>query len=434
MKLIDIAARLWTAEGNVAVGAPVQIEAFELARGGWVELAKGQTDANGELALRAQLPPGQTHRYAPQLRLVEPGQPAPRVLAEGGMVSYNAQQLILRVDFGELEQLEETAYTRAAAKGAAVTGIHVVAGEPRRSEVTSAMMVRALAMTNNKVMGAVAQPQAVLERGEIARKILAVDIDRAAAERKTADTATNATKIGTAATGVHMPTGISVDRFNAEMMTFLARETTLRADLLVKERELSNAGAKLAGLEQTLADQQQRLAVAEKLRAQADSEAATLRAATTREASLQSLAANIGSEAEAANKVMAAGGTAYRVGKLQVTLRGVIGQNGASISLSNPADLARPGAGSVVQDVSIDLIPERAPAQSMQGIKTPDVLGLTESAARRALAAVGLRMETATRPSGAGGRFAVGQAMQQSPVAGTVAQPGEAVIVVFASP
>jgi hypothetical protein len=120
---------------------------------------------------------------------------------------------------------------------------------------------------------------------------------------------------------------------------------------------------------------------------------------------------------------------------LQVSLQGSMTPGGDSIALASVADAVKgPAARGAYQSLVFDLIPDKRPAPPPVGSAVPDVLGLTESAARRALAVAGLSMSAATRPGGASGRFSVGQAIQQAPAAGQPAAPGETVIVVFAAP
>jgi hypothetical protein len=428
MNRIDALARILTAEGQPAAGQVVRLEAFELA-GGWKAIGEGKADADGQVRISAE-PTGQGHVYAPALRLVEPGDPAARILAEGGAVTFQTVRgrvivaqprptpapsiQVLTVDFGEVERLEETAHARRAADGNAAVGL-TIAGQPRRGEVTGAMMVRAIGAVNPQALGGVTDRARAVALGEAARKRLLGDAAAA-----------------TPAARVEAP--VVTERFNAELLQFMGRETALRADLRAKVLEAEEAQVKVVGLERNIAEIAARLAATERERAAAAEEAATLRAAAAQEAPVQAIAASIGTEAEAANQALAGSGANWRIGRLQVTLRGTLSGAGTRITLPDAATVRRPGAVGALQDVTFDLLPERRPTAPAAGTKVPDVRGMTESAARRALAGAGFALSAATRPGWTGEGFSIGQAIQQAPAAGAEAQPGESVVVVFAAP
>ena len=63
-------------------------------------------------------------------------------------------------------------------------------------------------------------------------------------------------------------------------------------------------------------------------------------------------------------------------------------------------------------------------------VKVPDVLGLTENAARRVIRSVGLRLAPARQTLKAG-TGTPGQSISQHPVAGEMARHGSEVLVVF---
>ena len=111
---LSVTARLLTDAGKDAVGVSVQLQVFQLSTGRWTTLATGKTVSRGQLTMSVRYT-GSPGTHAPCLRLVETGSPAPRVLAEGGRMSYDRRSYQLYVDFGVVERLEETAYALTAA-------------------------------------------------------------------------------------------------------------------------------------------------------------------------------------------------------------------------------------------------------------------------------------------------------------------------------
>ncbi len=406
MQQISATARILGADGNPVPGLSLVLEVFSLADG-WAQLAAGETGRDGivNFSGRPEAPAqGGTPVHAPALRVVEKsGDTAPRVLATGGVVTYGGPRLrILTVDFGEVERLDTTRFALRSTQGQPQDRVHVVSGLPRRVDLSMATLTRA-----------------VTDRGVLATGTVA---DLGGVTSTATPTATPLASV-------------SADRFNAELLTFTARETTLRNELSARDLLLAENQKRLAELEDSATKAAARAEAAEKEKAEAAAEAAALRAAASREAPLQTIALSIGKEAAAANTAMEAEAAGFRIAKMQVSLKGSVTPDGDRIALATAADaLKGPAAVEGLQGVVFDFVPDRKPAPTPAGTPVPDVLGLTESAARRALAAAGLALSVATRPGGATGRFSVGQAVQQAPAPGQQLPPGETVIVVFAAP
>lgn len=430
MQIIEARALIFDAEDKPATGLTVTLEVFSLAGPGWKALSRGATDDKGAVTLRsgAEAVGGQggDHVYAPALRLTEAGDPAPRVLAEGGLFSVSAMRgrRVVTVDFGEIERLEENAFALQNSQSQPTQGEHVVAGLPRRQEINMALLTRSLAAGGgmNRAISA-----------NIGRAIATGTVTGGAATPSGGAAAARPELRAEAAARPEL--SVSIDRLNAELLRFAAREAELRADISAKDVRLTEAQTRIVGLERSVSETAARLAAAERAKQQAEEVAKALRDAASREAPIQSIAASIGKEAKAANETMERDNAGFRIGKMQVTLRGALAPDGNRIALANVAEMSRAAEiGRIFQDVSFDLTPDRRPPAPPPGTPAPDVLGMTESAARRALAAAGLGMSVASRPGGAGGRFSVGQAIQQAPAAGQPVALGEPVIVVFAAP
>jgi hypothetical protein len=407
MQQITATARLIGADDEPVAGLALQLEIHALASG-WTVLAEAKTGQDGAFraAGRVEAPAqGAAHVYAPSLRLIEKSDdPTPRVLATGGALSYGGpRRPALLVDFGEIERLEENRFVLRSTQGQPMERVHAVAGLPRRPEINVAMLTRTMAR----------------------RSLL------------NADTARNlGAAAGATTTTQPREAAVSLDRFNAELLSFTARETTLRSELSARDLKLAESTTRIAALERSVAETAARVAAAEREKEQAEEAAQLLRDAVSRETPIKALAASIGKEAAAANTAMEAEAAGFRIAKMQVSLHGSVAPDGDRIALANIADVVKGASpGRVYQGFVFDFVPDRRPTPRPQtGTPVPDVLGLTESAARRALAAAGLGLSAATRPGGASGRFSVGQAVQQAPTAGQQVPPGETVIVVFAAP
>ncbi len=148
MKVIEAFARILSDEGADAVGVTVNLEVYVLSSRRWVRLASAKSAAKGIWQAKAtRLRSGAF--YAPMLRLTEAGNPAPRVLAQSGKLSYNATSQVLSVDFGQVERLAETAYPLSASNSRFSRIQHTVAGQAKRAEVSSATLMRNIALASN---------------------------------------------------------------------------------------------------------------------------------------------------------------------------------------------------------------------------------------------------------------------------------------------
>ncbi len=412
MQQITATARILGADGKPVARLSLHLEVFSLARG-WLLLAEAQTAEDGAVTLSGRpepLPQNAAPIHAPALRLVEKsGDTGPRVLATGGVVAYGgARRPLLTVDFGEVQRLDDTRFALRSTRGEPQEAVHVVAGVPRPADRTEA--------TPGRILG---------DRVPIG---LGTTIDRSVAAGGT---------IATGDAAANQPfASVSADRFNAEILSFSARETTLRGEISARDLLIAQNKRRVEELEDAAGKAAARAEAAEREKAEAAAEAAALREAASREAPIQSIALSIGKEAAAANTAMEAEAAGFRIAKMQVSLQGSVAPGGDRIALATAADALKGGAGRPgLQGLVIDYVPDRKPvAPAPEGTPVPDVLGLTESAARRALSAAGLGISVATRPGAATGRFAVGQAVQQAPAAGQPLPPGETVIVVFAAP
>lgn len=411
MTTVEIHARVFGADGRAAGGRNLQIEAFDIASEGWVTVGEGQTGRGGALVVRDLRLPGRAKPVnAPALRLIESGEPAPRVVVDGGMVSVNTVEgtPILHVDFGDVELLDDTAYPRAAAHARRTKLTHTVAGRPRRGGVGEAVLVRALSRLAPDLIGTVIDRESVLEGSFDAWARLGVEVS---------------SQLDDANIRAEIVSGLqdaSASQLNAHIVDLQGRLGRTEAKLLEARTKIVDLEANLLTAQTNWKDTLEELTVFTEAAGQA--------------VPIKDLASELTKQAGQANKASLDADAGFRVAKVHVELHGVFGNDAKSITLANAVELKKQGAGQPWQNLSLDLIPERQPHPTTSNIEVPGVTGLTESAAHRTLAATGLRMSAVSKPGGARDGYAVGQAVLQAPEAGTSVQEGETVIVVFAAP
>ncbi|WP_028671787.1 PASTA domain-containing protein [Saccharospirillum impatiens] len=380
---------LLTDEGKVAAGHTLSLEAYHLKNRRWQAVARTKTDAQG-MATLTSAATVVSETMAPALRLTEAGSPAPRVLAHGGLTQYDTRQQTLFLDFGNIERLEETAH---------------------RLQHTDSRFAR----TNESVSGAPVAPQIsalAMNRLVMANPTLTANLTRV-------DLAGERIKPQAEATGVTLDPAVTATLLNTkEIDTLKARELQLNAQLLDKSREFtlttdklttatSRIGTLEANLTQTAAEKD---ALAKKV--------ATLEANTRTPASIDTVLLGLGTKVSSSNDRMKSQALPYRLGNVKIDLRGSVSPDGESIVMGDSAG-----------GVSTELISDDARTEEAR-VTVPAVVGLTESAARRVLRSVGLRMTTAHQQLAAGSGVP-GQALSQHPAASSEAAHGSSVLVVF---
>ncbi len=143
--------------------------------------------------------------------------------------------------------------------------------------------------------------------------------------------------------------------------------------------------------------------------------------------SMVDFAAGLGKDLDTAQVTLAA--QSFSIDRFEVNARGLLSNGGRTIEL--PDKESRIDAGTLT-DVTIGFRPATQADPGLE-ITVPDVLQLTESASRRVLASVGLRLEPGYGPRSLLPDSALGQAMVQTPRAGEKAARGARVLVVFAN-
>jgi len=226
---------------------------------------------------------------------------------------------------------------------------------------------------------------------------------------------------------------IVLDNFNAEVLKFKASEANLQSKLsqrnealAVKTKELNAVKLQVEGLERKLAKSE---AVEKELTVKNK----TFTDEAKRKTPIQNIAANIGNEMSEANNKLSNEKRPYRFGRIELDLRGTLSTDGQSMTLASMVDLKDVGGGAALPGMKVEILPNNFATQESDDVTVPDVLGLTETAVRRLLQAVGLQLEMVNKTVEASENIPFGQSIQQSPKAGGLIARGESILVVFAS-
>ena len=147
---------------------------------------------------------------------------------------------------------------------------------------------------------------------------------------------------------------------------------------------------------------------------------------------IASVATNVAAQVSTAQTaIRAAGG--FTLANVSVRLKGVAEGDAGKIRILGASELRNPNLAGALDELNFDFAapsgPTTVPADK---VAVPSILGLTQLAAQRALAATGLRLDPATGKAPASARVAPGQAFKQSPDPAALADRGVAVLVVFA--
>ena len=395
MKGIIATAHILTDEGKDAVNVTVTMQVFKLALRRWVKIAEAKTSNKGmwQARVTSMEPVG---NYIPMLRLIEGGTAAkPKILAQGGYVRFDPRTKLLTVDFGEIERLEETAYRLKSTSSLFARKTELVAGQAKRPGISSAVLVRHMAVNTGAPAARPAAP--------------------AAAENAPASRAV-------------------VEAYNSEFLKFQANEIKLQTKISEKDQVLAKRKVELNTANSRITDLEGKLAKAVETGSQIKTENELLVSEASRKAPIQDIASSVGAQIDDANRKLMQEKRPYQIGKIELDLRGTVSPDGQKMALMNAADLSRVQAGIAIPGVRMELLPSGSAVEdSSLQTAVPNVVGLTETAVRRILQSVGLRLKAVSKTVGADSRIPVGQSMQQSPAAGTSLPHNNSVLVVFAS-
>ena len=371
-------ARLIDSSAKPVAGIATEVQLFDMAAAAWVTVGTATSDADGQLRSKGDIP-DDTVTLAPALRLVEAG--GTTVLSGSPRVSRHGRVSPLDFDFGELVHLAEADRFVQPRTATRLT--------PGERETIGAVVMPADAATRAFDAGAL-------------RAAVTDDVTKTFAARLADNTKA------------------SEDRDMA-----LANERALRAD---REKTLSDTARELAESKVTIAALRGAAATAAAAAVGGPQVFAEGIAPSSQVVGIGDLAVKLGTELVGAQTALKSSG--FSLGSISVNARGLMQGDGSRLNLLDIADLKTLPAG-VLSDVRIDLTPDTTVGGEAQ-IAVPDVAQLTETAARRVLASVGLVLDASYGPRALNGDAAEGQAMLQTPGHGTGVARGARVLVIFA--
>ncbi len=436
MKTITASVRILNDGNKPASGITVNLEMYVLKSNRWLRVGTGKTDVKGNWNVSvARNTPNEV--YAPMLRLIEPGNPSPKVLAQHAYLKYDAAKGILAADFGVVERLENETYKLTATTSQfARSTLYVAAQADQPPEVRTRVAARLnIAGATVPRVSTTASPVKANEAELIKLRTSETQLKDAIASKEALISARDLelSKVRTSETELKRTITTKdqlISAKEAELSQVRTSETELKRTLTTKEQlistrdqELKQAKLQITDLNKTL---QERLKEMERLKKQR--EAATGEAPAT---PLSTIATNIGSEVDNANKTLQSRNLPYQFGRINLSLAGAVAEDGQSIALARLSDAAKEKA---LSNVKLELLPTKGQADLRDAVTVPDVSGLTETVVRRLLNSVGLKLEVVSKSLGEKSGIPVGQSIQQSPKAGANAARNGTVLVVFAAP
>lgn len=394
MAKLSVTAKIFMNEGQVAPKHKVFVQIYSTKTSKWVSLLRGATDNLGKLKLDLQNGPKIGPGFSPALRLVESGSPSPRILATGGSVQYIKAQDILRVDFGEIERLEETAYKRASA-GISVS--ETVAGTPKH-KVFSTLSMNRLVRIHPEIATSVTPRAAIPGRAALP--------ERAA-----------------------LPSDLKVAiLLNKEVQTLKARELELGSQILEKDRNMLVQAEQLVKFKTKITTLEQSLERAKGETKSAQTVADTLANTLSGASKVDTVFSTLGQKLNTANTQMEEKAIPYKVLGLKVDLRGAL-FNGGDTMIFHGTPTADGNTIDGNSSISGDLVPTDNQTEEVN-VLVPNLMGLTQSACQRVLSSLGLRLKMATKTLKTG-KGTPGQAVSQHPAATTALSHQSEVLVVF---
>lgn len=372
----------------------ILVETFDISASRWRAISEGKTNRSGVLKVEVSLRQSSHGTFLPSLRLVEEGDGA-RVLSSGPMVTTEGRGRQLIVDFGEIEYLDDASFPRRDTGG---EERDIIAGLARKTGLPQTKIIREIEANPNT---------GILIAREDARLGSAI---------VTRDTNTGATLAGSTNVGAALTRGDLDPKASAEIQTMHAINLNNTAKLAEKDRIIAAREHELSLKTNELQSATERATAAETKLAETQS------VNKGKEADIQNVFANIGTQISGASTALKTTDNPFRIGSVKVDLKGALAENGKIVLGGDRVD----GSG-----VSVEMTPEGT-TRGETDVTVPDVTGLTQSAARRVLRSVGLRLKAASQ-SMKPGETAHGQSMRQTPLAGTSLAHGGDVLVVFAT-
>lgn len=220
-----------------------------------------------------------------------------------------------------------------------------------------------------------------------------------------------------------------VERLSADRIRELVDDSymqdvvKLHHDLRLREDEITSLRDRLQETEQ---ERDLRRDELEQVR----NESKTLRDQLDGEVEVESLYANVGRQLQQASRHLRDDGIPYRLGKVSLKVKALVGNGGNRLFMPNLADFPRVAEGALA-DMTFEFHPTEDAAVDA-AVAVPDFSGLTETAARRLAQAAGLRLEPAHEDARERRDVGAGQAFKQTPSKGASVPRDSTVLVVFA--
>jgi len=404
-------ARLTDADGKPAVGASLDVQLFDLKTNAWAAVSSAKTDADG-LARGTGAIADDTLPFAPAFRLVE-GAAAMSVSPEFGRAARGGG---LTIDFGQVRRLavEEKVVARTT-----------VAARVLRAGTVITPVGGVIATDSPAARDVADRDKQLADKDAEIATLRSAKVDVAAVRAQAAE---ETTKTFTARLVQRDQDLADRDRQLADRSRIVTEQqseiTRLRGVVATQETAATQAAAAAAAAQAAAAA---RPATPGRLGADATG-ATTATPLRLRSVAVTDLATTMATQLDDAQITLKPRG--FSLGAIQVNAK-VLLQDAGAVQLID-ADTARDLKQDVLSDVKFQFIPEK-PADASEGPRAPDVLQLTESAARRVLTSVGLVLEASVGPHALNPAVAPGQAMVQSPTAGSVIARGARVMVIFAA-
>ena len=436
MTMLTWFARVLQPDGAPAKGLVVEVHVFNLARGEWQLRGEGEVAADGNVRGRIELPgaelAGDSIELAPAVRLIE-SSATPAVLSAAPRLSLTKRPVALAVDFGEITRVGEA--ERFVPPRAAIRG---VPDEPLlMGGVTLPPALRA------DISAVFARAGAEVAPTRDARDV-PVTRDRVPGDERLPDPVPIPTRdvppVVDRTTGIDTPDLVALrserDELTRERTALLSTRAALVAERATLSSELDTLRGEREAMATRLGEREEearklRAELAEARREVAGLDRTTGDAATAVDGtvSVSEFAIRLGSEIDSARTALKR--SAMSLGDISITTRALVDAGGSRLKLLN-ADELKGTAPGLLADVNLNYRPDKGEQATPTGVQVPDVRQLTEGAARRVLASVGLMLDASLGARELAPDSAIGQAMLQQPKPGERVPVGARVLVVFA--
>ena len=208
----------------------------------------------------------------------------------------------------------------------------------------------------------------------------------------------------------------SLTKANQATAKLEREKNSLNKTLLKKDDSLKQSLTRVKVTEDSLRKIESKHKITENKLNAAQTQLAKIKEQVEIKSPIRNIMTNIGSEIQAVNAVQNVGPSKIKIGKIKVKMSGHLADNGQSIimnSASNPSNANQEDVAVIESELSIG----EDESGIVSDIRVPDLIGLTEGAAKRVLASIGLQSKVAYRTM-KGRKGSNGQIIDHSPKAG----------------